>query len=767
MLEVRGWRIVVLGLVVVSLSLGGGYGPGYARPMASGPVIVEFVGHLGNTNDGVFVVGDTAYVTLGMELAVLDISDPANPRRVGYTMLPGYGRYVHVSGRYAYVGSEYNYFWIVDILDPAAPTVVGSYSAYSWAAWGVYAADGYAYVVGENLLTILDVSDPTSPTLAGSCAMGNYNWDIDVAGDYAYVAGDTGLHVVDVSDPTAPVEVGSLAAYSRGIDVAGNYVYLTDFEITVKSQLLVVDVSDPTQPQQVGVAENLFGALGPWGSLADVYVAGNYAYVSGTLMTTGGETVGGIQIVDVSTPPNPQLRETYLQREIDYPSQVHSGGSSYVLLAGGDAGLRVVEVSNPDDPAEAGVFLVAKHSGDIGLAGSYAYLSYWGLDVANVADPSNPVPVSRYEPDYGILTAPHRLLQTIAPDSMAISYPYVYLGVYSYLLTIDISDPTQPNEVSRYQVSNRDVAVTGDTLCLASYPTDLLLLDVSDPAGPQLRGSLDIAGDTFSLFAAGDYAYLANEYGLQIVDISDPDDPVALGLFATADLPQTVHVSWPYAYLMTYDDTWYDPHSTLRIVDISDPSDPTEVGSLVVSPKGACGLALSDPYLLVTVEGELHVVDVSEPAAPAAAGFYGFEDIFLCGSLDVTEDEVYVAGNGLYVLRLAALGLRIEPPRVSFMAQAGGADPPPRTVRVESSGDPLTWTAIISPTAGWLEAAPLSGTTPAVITLSARISGLTVGRYESGLVVSSPVSSDPQTVPITLIVAQDVRRLYLPLMVRE
>jgi len=356
--------LAVLYLVLVGIA-GLFWRPGVAAVQSSGEflsshpdnqqaeVILELVGHLGDDSQGVFTVGDRAYVTLGAELAVLDISDPAHPRRIGYTVLPGTGGGVYVAGSYAYVGSDTGCLWIVNIANPSAPTVVGSYTAFSWGAWGVYAVGNYVYGVGENALHVVDVSDPANPTLAGSLTFGNTNWDAHVSGNYAYVAGDTGLHVVDVSDPAAPVEVTSLATYSNGVYVVGQYAYLTDFEITVKSQLLVVDISDPTDPQQVAAADGLFGVYGPWGSLADVYIAGDYAYVSGTLRSWDGRTIGGIQIVDISDPTDPQLRETYLRDEIDYPRQVSVTGS-YALLAGGGAGLRVVDVSNSVQTLEFG-----------------------------------------------------------------------------------------------------------------------------------------------------------------------------------------------------------------------------------------------------------------------------------------------------------------------------------------------------------------------------------------------------------------------------
>ncbi len=54
---------------------------------------------------------------------------------------------------------------------------------------------------------------------------------------------------------------------------------------------------------------------------------------------------------------------------------------------------------------------------------------------------------------------------------------------------------------------------------------------------------------------------------------------------------------------------------------------------------------------------------------------------------------------------------------------------------------------------GWLAIAPFSGTTLAVLTTT--------------LVITSPVVSSPQTVPTTLLVAEEVYDIYLPVVLRQ
>ncbi len=90
-----------------------------------------------------------------------------------------------------------------------------------------------------------------------------------------------------------PVLIGQWPGWPRGgpyaVAVNGNYAY-----VGVSGGLQVIDVSNPANPQRVGgYATNRWGSDG-----SDVAVSGNYAYVAATLE--------GLLVIDVSNPANPQ-----------------------------------------------------------------------------------------------------------------------------------------------------------------------------------------------------------------------------------------------------------------------------------------------------------------------------------------------------------------------------------------------------------------------------------------------------------------------------
>jgi hypothetical protein len=70
-----------------------------------------------------------AYLAAGRPgLVVVDISDPANPRRLADADTPRTARSVDVEGNYAYVG-DLNWLRVFDISSPSAPKEIASYEA--------------------------------------------------------------------------------------------------------------------------------------------------------------------------------------------------------------------------------------------------------------------------------------------------------------------------------------------------------------------------------------------------------------------------------------------------------------------------------------------------------------------------------------------------------------------------------------------------------------------------------------------------------------
>ena len=269
---------------------------------------------------------------------------------------PGNAYGVYVTGGHAYVADGESGLQIINVSNPASPTMTGSYDTPS-SARDVYAAGGTAYVANfSSGLQVIDVSNPASPTLAGGYDTPDIALDVYVTGGYAYVANNfSGLLIINVSNPASPTLVGSYntPGNAYGVYVTGGHAYVADG----LSGLRIINVSNPANPTLAGSYNTPGQALG-------VFVAGGTAYVA--------DLGSGLQVIDVSNPANPALAGSYNTPGSAMDVYV-SGGYAYV--ADGNSGLQIIYVSNPTSPTLAGSYDTPGYAGGVFVTGGYAYVA--------------------------------------------------------------------------------------------------------------------------------------------------------------------------------------------------------------------------------------------------------------------------------------------------------------------------------------------------------------------------------------------------------
>lgn len=177
-------------------------------------------------------VAATVHNSLQSGLHIVDISDPSAPVLTGSYMTAGVTNDVDLSGNYAFLADSLRGLLIIDISDPANPDSVGRYAT-AGPAWALDIDNNLAYIAcGMAGLEIVDISNPASPSLLTSFAAAGEPKDVYVAGDYAYIASfwDGGLQILDVSTPASPVSEVSVGTQGGawGIYADARYVYLAD-----------------------------------------------------------------------------------------------------------------------------------------------------------------------------------------------------------------------------------------------------------------------------------------------------------------------------------------------------------------------------------------------------------------------------------------------------------------------------------------------------------------------------------------------------------
>ena len=283
----------------------------------------------------------------------------------------------------------------------------------------------------------------------------------------------------------------------------------------------------------------------------------------------------------------------------------------------------------------------------IAVAGTHAYISACeaGLRVIDISNPASPIETGSWaSADYA--------------RGLAVSGDYAYVACgYSGLRVIDVSSPSNPTEVGAYGLPDYAwaVAVSGNYAYVADEDAGLHIINITDPHNPVLAGLCDTPGNAMGVAVSGDHVYVADlSGGLRVIDASNIQIPVEVGYYVTPDLAYRAAVSGDYVYTGDL--------ASLRIINVSNPASPNEVGFLG-TPSAPLGVAVVG-NLAYLGEGSsgLHVTDVSNPAAPADVGFYYGP---VLNSVAVSGPYAYCAtGTGLGIYQYYGAGIEERPTSV-------------------------------------------------------------------------------------------------------
>jgi len=185
-----------------------------------------------------------------------------------------------------------------------------------------------------------------------------------------------------------------------------------------------------------------------------------------------------------------------------------------------------------------------------------------------------------------------------------------------------------------------DIAISGSHAYVAANSDGLQVIDISDPASPQVAGAVDTPGHAKSVAISGFNAFLADgSGGLQVIDISDPMNPHIVGVHSYDPEFQSylsVAVSGTYAYVG--DNYWVN--TGFRVINVADPTDPQQVG-FVVTNYDVLGTAISGNYAYAATSGAgLLVIDITVPSNPQ-----------IVGNIDalIAASDVVILGSYAYV----------------------------------------------------------------------------------------------------------------------
>ncbi len=533
--------------------------------------------------------------------------------------LPGsaYGFWVH--GEYLCVAAGEAGLSVVRAEDPSDLELLPTLEV-PGSARAVQVDGNYGYVAAsDGGLAVVDFFDPWALELMSSFDTPGWALDVSVEGDVAFVADSTGGVVAfDVRLPDAAVALDTLALAGEPRSLFPSGDVLS--AVGAGGYLVLIDVSEldaGTGGDMQVLSEATFPGTG-W----DIVTDGALAFIA------AGE--GGLVAYDLSDPAAPQMLSA-----VDPGSAVTSVDvDGDIVLAGCEDGSTVLfDVTDPSAPqvidllALEGAALAVSVHGAVAFEGSRGGMVR-SLSLAELAGPE-------------VQQVGETTLQC-NPRAMALQGDYAYVTSNNALvLVVDVSDPGQP--VVRGRVGEGEEAgglvVRGGFAYVAAGWSGLVVVDVTDPDSPQIAGSISFDVSVVAVDVAGNYAYLAcGSDGFRVVDVSDPQAPQLAASIWMPGYLQDVLVQGNVAYVCS---EWEGVH----VVEIDDPSAPQHIAGVSL-PAGAYHFDIAGDYAYVTSgEDGLRVVDIMDTYNPLDMGNIVLPS-YSIGRVYLDGDYAYVCLDG-------------------------------------------------------------------------------------------------------------------------
>lgn len=589
------------------------------------------------------VNGTRAYIAdHASGFSVIDVSDPTRPALLGTSATADFAEGLAVTSNHVFVAAAGRGLQIFDVANPLAPTWRAQYDTPGHAE-GLVLANNRAYIAdGNRGVQIVDVNNPAAPVAVGEFQTDGDAFQVQAVSNRAYVAsGISKVSVLDVSNPAAPAQITtSLAGESvRGLHIIGPHALYADRD----SGLVIADLLGlpPVAPNIVELTRS--GAEVAGRELVLSCAAEGTPPLSyqwrwnGSPLTNSATVAGATQ---------PHLR---------FPALVSTNAGNYTVVVSNAQGsvtsaVAPVVVNALGAPMARGVFNTpglanaSVASGNIGFIADGA----GGLRIINLTNLDNPTALGSFAPTgsvFGLCLETNRLYLALGSNGVAI---------------LDISTPEQPVQIGGFATPGTalNLEVKNGRAYVADGVTGLRIFSVTNPASPSALGFWDTPGLARDVRLVNNVAYVADgAAGLQLINVANPATPLLLGTYSNAAPVNAVRLVDSRAYLA-------NGNLGLRLLEVTNPAAPISIGNYPTSNATALDVVGNLVLLADAANGYL-VLDVSNPAAIALVGSANPGDA-VTGALVLGNIAFLAAGtDGLRLVELAG----VPPAAPTFLLQ--------------------------------------------------------------------------------------------------
>jgi len=481
-------------------------------------------------------------------------------------------------------------------------------------------------------LSILSVSNTLANTAlqqVGQLSLSEKTYKVD--GQYLYAAGCGGFEVFDLIDPLKPNLSANLPIIPNNRDctnlkvsIGNSFAYIASFQA-----IDIIDISTPSKPKRAGGYE-----LPQGNSIYDFMVVGKYGYVVFT---------NSILVLDLTNPSKPVFAGSKT-----FPSNNNS-----VFIKVRTNGEQLIVRKNT----------VANNYGGTGTTG----LSTDELLIFSLKDPA------KFE-QLGYLSLEGRNGNNMrySADEFQANDKHLYVESLGNILAIDISNPANPQKISKYTFSDdstwlaNNIVINGNFLYFLRSNTNketdiqdlthkVFVLDISNPTQLTLASTYKIDKGSISEIKV---AYLYKQY-LRVnnltLDISQPSQIKAI------DTPKNALVGDWGSSLVVKEKLLYVANSTslgrtFSIIDVNNPVLPKILSSIAfdeipffVFHNNTISPSVDNNTVYLCNRLGVYTIDVSNSSQPKKIGQYLLSNSEeSCGSISVSGKYAYLIASKDY-----------------------------------------------------------------------------------------------------------------------
>jgi hypothetical protein len=481
------------------------------------------------------------------------------------------------------------------------------------------ALDLYDMTTGSVVHNHYDIPNP--PSVVGQF------WGISGNGNIVYLSALTsaGENEPNFTIATYDISQSPPALLSAVVNNA-----TTEYHLQVVGNLLfadsqVYDISNVT-PVPVTIIPV------PLGSVRGV--EGNNVLASGSPLLQSGDQSNYV-VVNISSPSSPVVQANVadlMNWDIFNPSLATWANNGRFYAADGTGGFSVYNVSASGGPAAAPTQQFFTYTYDQVIEQQTLYAAaVQGSGAGGLAcfDISNGTPNL-----LGSLMYPNDTSYAVQ-----VSGTNVFLGLADSLKVIDASNLQSPTQIASVTIPVDTLALSGNTLFVATTNGQLVVFDVSNPASPNQIASVAMPAPSTMRVAGSLLLVAAGQSGLLVFNVANPSAPVMLSQFS----PSVSAPVWDVVQITGSTVLLAADSSGIVTVDISNPSLPQQLYQqplpyLNAFPAPSTGAGIVPALSLAfqngvsyvgTTAGIMFAFDATTPASPRliAANVVGVDDV--------------------------------------------------------------------------------------------------------------------------------------------